>query len=116
MQRRRRTQRVLITCVYFVVLLSAWLTQLDEQEAKKDESEFDTLQFTPGSEFMQKLKDALVYLSVQRLAKQKPQLQFHISGSDRQGEGELKIFEHIAATPKSDRCLVVGKYVAQRCS
>lgn len=86
MQRRRRTQR----------------------EAKKDESEFDTLQFTPGSEFMQKLKDALVYLSVQRLAKQKPQLQFHISGSDRQGEGELKIFEHIAATPKSDRCLVVG--------
>lgn len=98
------------------MLLSAWLLQLDEQEAKKDESEFDTLQFTPGSEFMQKLKDALVYLSVQRLAKQKPQLQFHISGSDRQGEGELKIFEHIAATPKSDRCLVVGKYVAQRCS
>ena len=102
--------RVVLSCCCLLGSYNA--TSLVEQEAKKDESEFDTLQFTPGSEFMQKLKDALVYLSVQRLAKQKPQLQFHISGSDRQGEGELKIFEHIAATPKSDRCLVVGKYVA----
>lgn len=59
---------------------------------------------------MQRLKDSLIYMSVQRLTKRFPHVRFHISGADRMGEGELKIFEHIASMSKDDRCLVVGKY------
>ena len=41
-----------------------------------------------------------------------------MSGADKEGEGELKIFEHLRsvlpAEGRVERCLVVGKYAVLR--
>jgi hypothetical protein len=80
-----------------------------------------TARFTPGTTFMTLLKHALlVYVSYLATLPQYEHLKFFVSGADREGEGEFKIFEHMrhmaAATStenvcnlvKGDKCLVVG--------
>ncbi|KAL6073152.1 hypothetical protein QOT17_005121 [Balamuthia mandrillaris] len=73
---------------------------------------FDPINFTPGTPFMQRLKQALCYFACQRLNQLPLQnVAFYVSGSDREGEGELKIFEYLAyneSVLSTDRCLVVG--------
>lgn len=71
---------------------------------------------------MKELKDALClfagrFLDTSKYAK------VIVSASDREGEGEYKIFEylrylplhepHLAQTPVRAKCLVLGKYVFQ---
>jgi 5'-3' exonuclease len=82
----------------------------------------DSLQFTPGTDFMHKLKNALCYFSVRKLDQQTfkvwlckltrericlltslfQDVQFIVSGSDRPDEGELKIFQHMNQTSSLD--------------
>ena len=53
---------------------------------------------------------------VRPLSAHTPQTKFYVSGSDREGEGEFKIFEHLARLPsppegaRRERVLVIGKY------
>lgn len=80
------------------------------------------LSFTPGTAFMGKLKEALCYYAVSRLPyrdqvrilfhsnSKKTGLESFVSGPDREGEGELKIFEYISMLEgKDQRNVVVGK-------
>jgi 5'-3' exonuclease len=86
-----------------------------KHDPKEEKETFDPMQFTPGTGFMQRLKGALCYYSCQRLLQKRyHDVHFYVSGADREGEGELKIFEHIAGlspSPSSanpQKCLVVG--------
>ena len=84
------------------------------------------VQFTPGTELMSWIKDALCYRAVQTLMS-KPEyrnvrvvfkiyicslsakVKIFVSGADRDGEGELKIFEHLRTVPtKKDSVLIVS--------
>ena len=56
----------------------------------------DTLQFTPGTTFMERLTQYLHYYAGRRVitTSDRP-LRVYVSGADDCGEGELKIFEHM---------------------
>ena len=79
-----------------------------------------TLRFTPGTEFMSKAKDALCLFAA-RYTSSNPNIKVIISGADREGEGEYKLFEYLRNLPlhegdafdatKRSRALVMGKYV-----
>eukprot|EP01088_Endostelium_zonatum_P020200 TRINITY_DN7310_c0_g1_i1.p1 TRINITY_DN7310_c0_g1~~TRINITY_DN7310_c0_g1_i1.p1 ORF type:complete len:721 (+),score=125.24 TRINITY_DN7310_c0_g1_i1:52-2214(+) len=85
------------------------------RDGEKSSSDFETLNFTPGTEMMELLTLALDYFSCSQLEK-KPLIQdFIFSPAERPGEGELKIFEYITAQSapshklsKKLRYLVVG--------
>jgi 5'-3' exonuclease len=69
--------------------------------------------FTPGTTFMALLKDDLILYCAQRISSRYPEVKFYVSGADRSGEGEAKIFQHImhripTTTPRQS-CLIVGK-------
>jgi 5'-3' exonuclease len=67
---------------------------------------WNTLQITPGTNFM-KLLDEGVRRHFEPLAAKYDF--FRVSGSDEPGEGEHKIFEHVRAVPHADqRTLVYG--------
>ena len=69
---------------------------------------------------MTELKEAL-YLYAARFLTQSKYVKVIVSGSDREGEGEYKIFEYLkhwrqhepglAVEKKSLKCLILGKYV-----
>jgi hypothetical protein len=73
---------------------------------------------------MQQLKDSLcIYAG--RVLESSRFIRVIVSGSDREGEGEYKIFEYLSnlhlhdpnliATSKREKCLIVGKYVIEDC-
>lgn len=88
-------------------------------------STLHTLRFTPGTEFMHKLKDALILFAARYLHSSKL-VKVIVSGSDREGEGEYKLFEYLHNLPlhegynfdskHKNRCLVFGKYVTKNIS
>lgn len=61
------------------------------------DEEVDVLQFTPGTPMMDRLKAELEALACRLLLTSRfGATRFFVSGADRDGEGEFKIFEHIS--------------------
>jgi len=55
----------------------------------------DPLQFTPGTSFMEELKQGLCYYAGRRTLHSRGSLKVYVCGADDAGEGELKLFEHM---------------------
>ena len=69
---------------------------------KRKKKRFDSLQVTPGTDFMLRLKRALHYYAVSRLVGVagvfgRPRPAVFISGADVAGEGEIKLLGHLHA-------------------
>lgn len=64
----------------------------DKQKAKQKRSTFDFLQLTPGTEFMQRLKQWVAHFACSRLQNDRKfsRVVFDVSGADMPGEGEVK--------------------------
>ena len=89
------------------------------KKAKKNDTEdkpgeLNSCMFTPGTEFMERIKSSLLYYCSQKIQNQKQyeNVQFIISGADSSGEGELKIlswiFEYRHFHNRNDRYIIVG--------
>jgi 5'-3' exonuclease len=79
--------------------------------SKKKPFLISPLNFTPGTEFLNNLKEKLKEFCFQSLVLRKKyqHTSFLISGADSIGEGEFKIFEHIKSLSKEkENILVVG--------
>jgi len=66
-----------------------------------------SLQFTPGTDFMDDLKDDIcAFVS----SKVRDGQEYYVSASDKEGEAECKIFSHISSLPKvpNEKIMVVG--------
>jgi 5'-3' exonuclease len=79
----------------------------------EEHKNFDPVQITPGTHFMFKLKNSLIYYISSRLPQRKYRhVKFYLSGSDVAGEGEIKIVNYIHHKPKThkvnDSYLIVG--------
>ncbi len=77
--------------------------QFDRREMKK--RLFDTRVFTPGTQVMNELPFQLAKLTKENYF---DRLDMYISPASREGEGEYKIFEHIANDTTAKKILVSG--------
>lgn len=69
---------------------------LDEKELIDPTQVIDNFQFTPGTDFMTKLKESLSYYAARRVMLNRNNgFKCYLSGADDCGEGELKIFEYL---------------------
>jgi 5'-3' exoribonuclease 1 len=67
-----------------------------EQLLRKKQTFWDTVQITPGTSFMNELNESVItYFNI----KNREDIQYVVSTSYNEGEGEHKIFEHIRTTP-----------------
>eukprot|EP00211_Chloroparvula_japonica_P000989 CAMPEP_0119125512 /NCGR_PEP_ID=MMETSP1310-20130426/4751_1 /TAXON_ID=464262 /ORGANISM="Genus nov. species nov., Strain RCC2339" /LENGTH=964 /DNA_ID=CAMNT_0007115587 /DNA_START=31 /DNA_END=2922 /DNA_ORIENTATION=+ len=96
--------------------LSKILTQKSRRlESVGAASQFDpdcmsSLQFCPGTQFMDRLKHALLYYCCTHLAKAErfKSVSFIVSGADREGEGEMKMFQHLYQSEKKTKSLIIS--------
>jgi len=90
------------------------LKKAKKADTDDNKGELNSCMFTPGTEFMERIKTSLLYYCCQKIQNQKQyeNLQFIISGADSYGEGELKIlswiFEYHHFHNRDDRYIIVG--------
>ncbi len=80
-----------------------------DRAAKKQKTEIDTTQLSPGTPMMARVRRAVLYLIYARLqSKQWSDVAFFFSGPEVPGEGETKVQErllaHAAAEPSDTHC------------
>eukprot|EP01122_Echinamoeba_exundans_P016408 TRINITY_DN8301_c0_g1_i1.p1 TRINITY_DN8301_c0_g1~~TRINITY_DN8301_c0_g1_i1.p1 ORF type:complete len:779 (+),score=98.24 TRINITY_DN8301_c0_g1_i1:135-2471(+) len=74
-----------------------FLVQRERREKNAERNpEVNTLKYTPGTEFMAKLQLATCAWAAQRASTPENKgIKFFVSGADREGEGEFKIYQHL---------------------
>ena len=81
--------------------LAKMATQRERRRKSADKSTekgLSPLYATPGTIFMQRLEEALVYFCCEQLCTQRGSgLTFHVSGAETPGEGEFKLLEWLVA-------------------
>ena len=81
--------------------LAKMATQRERRRKSADKSTekgLSPLYATPGTSFMQRLEEALVYFCCEQLCTQRGSgLTFHVSGAETPGEGEFKLLEWLLA-------------------
>ena len=81
--------------------LAKMATQRERRRKSADKSTekgLSPLYATPGTIFMQRLEEALVYFCCEQLCTQRGSgLTFHVSGAETPGEGEFKLLEWLLA-------------------
>lgn len=85
---------------------------LNRQKALSTKRPIDTRGFTPGTEIMKQIKQVLVDIVKYLQNGKYYDVEMYVSSSDREGEGEYKIFEHIKKglrhSQQRKKVLVIG--------
>ena len=78
-----------------IIVLNIGLMGICFQRADRN-PDSNTLKYTPGTEFMAKLQLAVFSWAAQRASSDLNKgIKFFVSGADREGEGEFKIYQHL---------------------